>query len=419
MDCLPRNISIDWLRFQVSSYSSSMLRQIQRTLDLPFERKLHQLRDVRDTNFLALNKVWHEVHEFQGSLIGTRYPDAGSEDMPYRHFVDLNGGTLSAVTFDKLIFLLGYCQSEEEFIANRIDIALDFNPGDPRLSARNWESFLEDNLLSGYRLVRRVSNCGRTRTNRPGATVYLGSRESERFVRIYDKVKEGKEYDRLEIEFKRSRALWIMQEISKSTVQEVPRLLNGVVCSQINFKTRSEDTCFFERYKFGPVEVPAPTLHLDIERSIAFMEKQCATFAMVEEYMGSERFDKFMRSLLAAGKFRMKPRHRTILDNARQMLGVVASSVLISLYLSSNALASGLSCPAPVPLTFQIQQKFPIDIVNPSPSEEAYFNNIGDGCFNINSGLNFEKLCLPGMIVNALRPFIIVSLGIKFIFGSQ
>jgi DNA relaxase NicK len=120
--------------------------------------------------------------------------------MPYRHLVNLNGGTLSAVTFDKLIDLLGYCQTEEEFIANRIDIALDFNPGDPRLSARNWESFLEDNLLSGYRLVRRVSNCGRTRTNRPGATVYLGSRESERFIRIYDKVIEGKHYDRLEIE---------------------------------------------------------------------------------------------------------------------------------------------------------------------------------------------------------------------------
>ena len=417
MSPLPRNISVDWLRFQVSSYNPSILRQIQRTLDLPFERKLPQLGDVRDTNFLALNKLWHEVHEFQGSLIGTRYPDSGKEDMPYKHFVDLNGGALAGVGFDKLIALLGFCQSEEDFIANRIDIALDFNPGEPRLSARNWESFLEDNLLSGYRLVRRVSNCGRTRTNRPGATVYLGSRESEIFVRIYDKVKEGKHYDRLEIEFKRSRALWIMQEISKSTVQEVPRFLNGVVCFQINFKTRSEDTCFFDDYKFGPVEVPAPMLHLDIERSIAFMEKQCATFAMVEEYMGSERFDKFMRSLLAAGKLRMKPRHRTILDNARQVLGVFASSALISLLLSSNALASGLTCPAPVPLSFEIRQKFPIDIINPSPSEQAYFNSVGDGCFEINSGLNFNRLCLPGMIINALQPFVIISLGIKFIFS--
>jgi hypothetical protein len=108
---LPRSISIDWLRFQVSSYNRSMLREIQRTLDLPFECKLHQLGDVRDTNFLALNKLWHEVYEFQGSLIGTRYPDSGKEDMPYRHFVDLNGGALSGVGFDKLIALIRFLSS--------------------------------------------------------------------------------------------------------------------------------------------------------------------------------------------------------------------------------------------------------------------------------------------------------------------
>lgn len=273
MDCLSRSIKIDWLRFQVCSYSRSILREIQRILNLPFEKKQHQLDDVMDTNVLALNKIWHEVYEFQGSLIGTRYPDAGNEEMPYRHFVDLNGSTLSAVSLDKFIALLGFCQFEEEFIANRIDIALDFKPGEPRLSARNWELFLADNLLSGYRLVRRMSNAGRTRTNRLGATVYLGSRESERFVRIYDKTIDGIEYDRLEIEFKRSRAKWIMQEIAKSSVAELPRLLNGVVCSQINFTRQDDSTRFFENYKFGPVDVPAPTLHLDIERSIAFMEK--------------------------------------------------------------------------------------------------------------------------------------------------
>jgi hypothetical protein len=66
----------------------------------------------------------------------------------------------------------------------------------------------------------------------------------------------------------------------------------------------------------------------------------------------------------------------------------------------------------------EFQQKFPIDIVNPTPSEQAYFNNIGDGCFQINSGLNFDRICLPGMIVNALRPFVIMGMGLRFIFGD-
>lgn len=410
---LPRNIRIDWLRFQVSSYHPSMLRQIQRILGLPFERKQQQLQDVRDTNILALNKIWHEVHEFQGSLIGTRYPAAGSYE-PYKHFVDLNGSTLAGVTFDKVASLLAFCQCEEEFIGNRIDIALDFPVQTPRLSRRYWEVFLVDNLLVGYRAVKRISNSG---NNRPGTTVYLGSRESERFVRIYDKNIDGIDYDRLEIEFKRSRAEWIMQEMVACLVEELPKFLNGVVCGQINFSRQREDIEFFKDYKYGPISVPAPLLHLDIERSIAFIEKHCATLAMVEEFMGSERFDKFMRSMLAAGKLRMKPRHRNILENAK-FLGVTALGVFLIFVQTSGAIASNLVCPAPVSLSSQMVQKFPIDMAMPNPAEEQFLNAVGDGCFQINSGLKFDKICLPGMIVNSLRPFVIMGLGIKFIFGD-
>ncbi|MEG5008509.1 replication initiation factor domain-containing protein [Microcoleus sp. B5-C4] len=413
MEYLSRNIRIDWLRFQVSSYHPSMLRQIQRILGLPFERKQQQFQDVRDTNVFALNKIWHEVHEFQGSLIGTRYPAAGTHE-PYKHFVDLNGSTLAGVTFDKVAALLASCQLEEEFIGNRIDIALDFPVQAPRLSRRYWELFLADNLLVGYRAVKRISNSG---NNRPGTTVYLGSRESERFVRIYDKNIDGIDYDRLEIEFKRTRAEWIMQEMVACPVEELPKFLNGVVCGQINFSRQREDIEFFKDYKYGPISVPSPSLHLDIERSIAFIEKHCATLAMVEEFMGSERFDKFMRSMLAAGKLRMKPRHRSILQNAK-FLGVTALGVFLILVQTPGAIAGGLSCPAPVPLSFQMSQKFPIDIVQPTPAEQAYFDNIGDGCFQINAGLEFERICLPGMIVNALKPFVIMGLGIKFIFSD-
>ncbi|MEZ2226889.1 MAG: replication initiation factor domain-containing protein [Microcoleus sp.] len=413
MSYLPRNIRIDWLRFQVSSYHPSMLRQIQRTLGLPFERKQQQLQDVRDTNILALNKIWHEVYEFQGSLIGTRYPASGSHET-YKHFVDLNGSTLAGITLDKVASLLAFCQFEEEFIANRIDIALDFPVQTPRLSHRYWELFLSDNLLVGYRSIRRISNSG---NNRSGTTVYLGSRESERFVRIYDKNIDGVDYDRLEIEFKRTRAQWIMREMVACPIDELPKFLNGVVCSQINFSRQCNDIEFFKDYKYGSITVPAPSLHLDIERSIAFIEKHSATLAMVEEFMGSERFDKFIRSMLAAGKLRMKPRHRNILDNAK-FLGITALGVFLIFVQIPGAIASGLTCPAPVSLPSQISQRFPFDIVIPNPSEQQFLDAVGDGCFQINSGLNFDKICLPGMIVNALRPFVIMGLGIKFIFGD-
>ncbi len=141
---------------------------------------------------------------------------------------------------------------------------------------------------------------------------------------------------------------------------------------------------------------------------------------MIHEFMGAEQFDKFIETNLQVGKRKMGARHRAILSNAKFLgfsLGVGLASFLL-IFGQAPVIAGGLTCPAPVPLGFELKQKFPIDIVNPTPSEQAYLNNIGDGCFQINSGLNFDKICLPGMIVNALRPFIIMGLGLRFIFSD-
>ena len=114
--------------------------------------------------------------------------------------------------------------------------------------------------------MRRIFSCG---NNRPGTTVYLGSRESERFVRIYNKHIDGVNYERLEIEFKGSRAEWIMKELAACPISDLPQFLNGVVCGQIKFARKHEETEFFFKYNLGSITVPAPSLYLDVERSIA------------------------------------------------------------------------------------------------------------------------------------------------------
>jgi DNA relaxase NicK len=50
--------------------------------------------------------------------------------------------------------------------------------------------------------------------SRHGTTVYLGSRESDRFIRIYDKNIDGIEFDRIELELKRFRALTVMRQLA-------------------------------------------------------------------------------------------------------------------------------------------------------------------------------------------------------------
>jgi hypothetical protein len=95
MKYLPRNIRIDWLRFQVSSHID-MVRTITKVLGLPFEKYSQaHLHDIRETNVLVLNKVWHRVYEFQNSFVAVREPDSGpSTDRIYHHLVNLNGAKL-------------------------------------------------------------------------------------------------------------------------------------------------------------------------------------------------------------------------------------------------------------------------------------------------------------------------------------
>ena len=417
VETLPRNIKIDWLRFQVVTYDALFFRKIREIIGLPFEKQqVSSVKDARETNVMASNKVWHEAWEFQGSLLCIKYPPTGIDE-PFRFLVELNGSTLDALTFEKISNLLYFAHLDTTFIANRIDIALDFPIQTPRLFAHPWELLIDDYLLFGYRNVRRISNVG----SYDGSTIYIGSRESTRCLRIYCKrFPNGDEFDRLEGEFKRERASWIMQQLAEISLREYPKFLNGVVCGQFSFPRNHQSIQFFKKYKYGSINVPAPTLHLDIEKSIKFFEKHAPTLAMIYEFMGAEQFDRFIQNNLQVGKRKMGVRHRAILSNAKA-LGFIFGVGLASIVLicsQTPAIAGGLTCPAPVPLGFELKQKFPVDIVNPTPTEQAYLDNIGDGCFQINSGLNFDKICLPGMIVNALRPFIIMGLGLRFIFSD-
>jgi len=313
-ETLTRNVKIDWLRFQVVTYDALFFRKIREIIGLPFEKQqVSSVKDARETNVMAANKVWHEAWEFQGSLLCIKYPPTGIDE-PFRFLVDLNGLTLDALDFDRVSNLLYVSQLDTTFTAHRIDIALDFPVQPRRLFAHPWECLVEDGLLFGYKKVRRISNVG----SDDGNTVYIGSRESSRCLRIYCKVlADGSEFDRLEAEFKRERALWIMKELAQIPVKEYPKYLNGVVCGQVTFTRNHPSVLFFSKYKYGSINVPNPTLHLDIEKSIKFFEKHAPTLAMIYEFMGSEQFDKFIQNNLQVGKRKMGVRHKAILSNAR------------------------------------------------------------------------------------------------------
>ncbi len=411
IDCLPCFPRIDWLRFQFQSFSPWLCLEIQQLINLPFEALPSNSND-KNGSFRALNKFWDNIFEFQSSQIGIKKPVLEGE--AYKYFVDFNGKTLAALSPDVIVDLLAYCQKEFNFIGNRIDVALDFPVSSTPLCYQPWEELVADNLICGYRSAKRILNIG----NYDKCTVYLGSRESERFVRIYQKRIGEESFDRLEVEFKRGMSQWVMESLTElNSVAAILKFLNGVAIKQVELIPDSR-TQFFKVYESSAIYVPPTKQYLDIERSIAFVERHSATFAMIQEYMGVSKFDNFMSNLLVTGKNKMKFRHYTTLKNAKLLGSTAALSLLFFVSFSSAVLASNLVCPAPVPLSLQVSQKFPIDIVQPTPAEQGYFDAVGDGCFEINSGLNFDRICLPGMIVNALRPFVIMGLGLRFIFSD-
>lgn len=79
-------------------------------------------------------------------------------------------------------------------------------------------------------------------TGNQGDTLYIGSRESEQFIRIYDKAKEQGDFTsdkiRIEIELKGSRALQMADYISGATETEAIRRTQQLINSVVDFNTK-------------------------------------------------------------------------------------------------------------------------------------------------------------------------------------
>ncbi|WP_152964972.1 hypothetical protein [Limnoraphis robusta] len=87
--------------------------------------------------------------------------------------------------------------------------------------------------------------------------------------------------------------------------------------------------------------------------------------------------------------------------------------------MMSLVLAATLSCPTtPLNPFGQFPQKFPLDMVIPNDAELAEFNQYQDGCFLMNVGGGDRTICAPGQIVTAIKPFLIIGVGLRFIFSD-
>ncbi|MDB9510466.1 replication initiation factor domain-containing protein [Kamptonema animale CS-326] len=407
---LERTLKIDWLRFQFSSNTGSMvIDELLEIINLPF--------DLVEGGSVAINKHWPHVWEFQGSKIG--YIDFGEDcsynhDLIYRFFVDLSGSVLSLIGIEKAIELIFVGQCEQDFKANRIDIALDFpiHPSGERLHLRPWEFYLASGKLF-TRTFKRFSSINNNSGSTSGSTVYIGSRSSDSFVRLYGKG----DFDRWEVEIKRGKSQIVMDDLVKFNTNDRAKLLeylHSLVIGSISI-----DCQWIRDYtsNFKPVVIKLAPIELDIERSNRFFKRHAPTLASIHSYLGEEKFGIWLERILYSGRNRMKRRHLRMVYVA-QYLGVVLT--FLAAFLPVDVLAIAPVCPANssnlVPAS--LAQKFPVDIVMPNDEEKTHFQALGDGCFQINAGVGWEPICTPGMIIRVIQPFIVIGVGLKFILND-
>jgi len=123
--------------------------------------------------------------------------------------------------------------SQQGDICRRLDIAFDVS--DAGLNIPELYSELKHG-----RAMTKVKKYSLI-TGNQGDTLYIGSRESEQFIRIYDKAKEQGDFIadkiRIEIELKGSRALQMADFLSSSSELDAIRRTQQLINSIVEFDT--------------------------------------------------------------------------------------------------------------------------------------------------------------------------------------
>lgn len=188
-----------------------------------------------------------------------------------------------------------------------------------------------------------------------GFTVYLGSKNSDTRVRIYDKTKQSKGEVigvRLEVQWRRKRAQAVFTNYCKVT-QNVKKLslLKGnrhllidetiinLVTGAIDFRERNETKKNFFRCRrcewwetfindlnAEPEIIHIPTPITTLEDKKAWIERSVSqTLALVESCEGIKSSQRFLKDVIAKAKRKLNPKNQAIVRcHLRQKYGLVS-----------------------------------------------------------------------------------------------
>jgi DNA relaxase NicK len=198
---------------------------------------------------------------------------------------------------------------------SRLDIALD--DYDKYLDPSLMVEAIEANDYAGFRVASFIRNL-----SNDGFTLYLGSRESEHFVRYYNKSAESNgEVDsyRFESEFKGDKSAHLAKVLSlTSTVQEAYSMLNQMIFGKVNFYDAKRKnlarnqmcewwTSFVSRITSHVFCINNSRKKTSIESKIAWIRRQVAkSLATIKTCFGVDAYADFLAEVEAIGIDKMR-----------------------------------------------------------------------------------------------------------------
>lgn len=224
--------------------------------------------------------------------------------------------------------------TQYSFKPTRIDLAIDDHT--KSISWQHFDAAFDAGHAHGFQDV----DPHRPKSKRKdcGFTYYMGSRNSDKFHRFYDKsVESGGEIDayRLEAQFKDDWAKSVFQVLlSAKSPSQFHQTIVNCVCSPIDFYSVNDDrekvyldwwVNFKKMVKAGAVDINCGRLKMTIENSIDWVESTVeTTLANIEAFLDRTGGDflEWLNDRLESGRKRLKPVHQNKINAALAVLGI-------------------------------------------------------------------------------------------------
>jgi len=281
-----------------------------------------------------------------GSLTGITFywntpEDTGENN--YHLCIVMPGGYLSRLGVRNQFRLLCGLWHKFGMAPTRIDLSIDDYK--KRLKPREIWNLCEQNKLAGVRKYQFISSIGKS--GKVCETIYLGSRQSEKFVRVYDTNEQhNTDAIRFELEMKDQKAveyvrqtMQIIDEMSAGQedwyeiiIKMIPAVIFGafdLVTFSVNndrdnnggryFRDRIDKNIYLRDSRLqsliddtsgGTLKIACGREKPTVERTLIWLEKQVSqTLGVLRQAFGYEKYIKWANSMAVAGTGRHSEKH--------------------------------------------------------------------------------------------------------------